>query len=499
MKKILSLIISIVLMFSVVGTVSFAATPTTENSYAPAAEALITRSWDNDNQVYTYTVSDISAATSTKNIYGPVKLADKTYAEGTNDRRYVAFKFDLSAMGNIAEAKLDMSASKIDNGGWFYAYAVDGTWEQVLNPETLPELGDKIGEVYSKSSSSAVTRTIDISDYLAQKKAAGNTEAVVYLLYIGSTVRENYSGGFRGYALGATKAPVLNVKEAVEGIGTKMLAKKTMKIYLNSEAVQLNSDGDKNILSTSSSTSLYVNYLTETTEGADAEAYPFSQIMLLKGNTSALAGKNIVSAELAIKGKKYRSAASLRAYMVSSDWNKDEVTYETAPSSTSYKAVPLSTEEANAKVDITSILDTTQSNVTVRLQLYHNGSYNHKQGANIRYAGYGESRYATAPHIVVTYLEEEESFTDSVTFTADLDNEGATVKLLAGIYDASGTLLGIKTSEVLTVGTDALSLDVELADYPTAASVKGFFWNGEGLKPYMEITPAEVSVTQPAE
>ena len=498
MKKILSIFVSLVLMLSMVNVVSLAATPTTEKTYAPTAEALITRSWDNENQKYTYTVSDISEATSTKNIYAPVKLEGKTYAEDTSDRRYVALKFDLSEMGNLAQAKLSLSASKIDNGGRIRAYAAEGTWEQVLNPETLPAIGDEIGTVASSSSSSAVTRTFDISQYLVQKKAAGATEAIVYVVYIGSTVRPDYNGGFRGYVLGSTKPPVLTVKEYVEGLGTKMLAKKTMKIYLNKEAVQLNSDGGKHIITKDSSTSLYINYVTAETDGVTANNYPYSQIMLLKGDASALAGKNIVSAELALKGKEYRSAATVRAYTVSSDWNKEEVTYETAPVSTSYKGIPFTTDESSVTADITSILDTTQSDVTIRLQLYHNGSYNHKQGANIRYAGFSESKYATAPHIIVTYLEEEESFTDSVTFSAELDNEGATVKLLVGIYNASGNLIGIKTSEILTVGTDALSLDVDFSQYPDAASVKGFFWDGEGLKPYMEKTVAEVAVT-PAE
>ena len=77
------------------------------------------------------------------------------------------------------------------------------------------------------------------------------------------------------------------------------------------------------------------------------------------------------------------------------------------------------------------------------------------------------------------------NITTDFTYSVLVAPAGTKVRLLCAIYGENSELLGVESSNVLTVGTDKTSLKVPLTTkYATATNVKCFLWDGETLRPY---------------
>lgn len=202
-----------------------------ENNYSPTGAVMITDTYNAETETYGYTVDYQTLYNGNYDaIVDNVKIASTT----NRDRRYVAYKLDLSQMGDITSAKLRLSASKANSGGYFFAYGSDGTWGTEFGGtgiaqgatgtftvrDSLPPIGSKIATSEKVGSGATnVVRYLDISEYLMEKKAASEEYAIVYVIYhMTNTDGRTTFDGCRLYNMNASESlrPTLIVNELEE-------------------------------------------------------------------------------------------------------------------------------------------------------------------------------------------------------------------------------------------------------------------------------------------
>lgn len=300
----------------------------------------------------------------------------------------------------------------------------------------------------------------------------------------------------------------------------KIMVEKTKKIFFTAAAVSVDSEAGKKIYT--SATETYVNYAydaidsgktSETavykytigyndtiTSNADI-TFPYYRYLFLKADLSELKGKEIVSATFTATTRVQKTAADLRAYKTkTSDWTTESITYDTRPdvdTDIGYVTFDNKNTATTETVDCSKFISTGDETLSIRFSLNQSYKYTAEKGAHIYYVG---GTKTTSPYITVTYLDEietSETITDKFTYEAEAE-EGTTVRMLVGIYDSTGALLDVKTSDRLVAGTDKLSLPIDLTSYTTVASVKCFLWNADTLEPLMGPVEKTATVTTTA-
>ena len=524
MKKLLSLILTLALLstlfvFGATSAQAAVATQTGEVSYATEGYVHIKEAVSSKTQTICYNVEDTADnenydnlnnfATSGNKYWSLLKFNIGDYSE------IDSIVLKLTAQRNSFASIRVYSLSKAD-----YETAIADT---VNGKKTLSEAnGDTLltapkgtyiteTDYPSSKENSFSTFNIDLTNE-AIKEAALSDGSVYLALGAGYKTSDAKTATIRTpfYSNeGSRPALIVTGAKVIGGLGTKIIAEKTKKVWLNEAAVNLDSAVVNGVYGKKicNNDDVYVNMMTakDTNNNAGPTKisssstfeYPYHRILLLKGDISEVVGKNIEKVTLTMKGKQYKSGGLLKIYKVGTDWIEDSVTYDTAPTGdTVVDFDGFNSTEKTLTRDITSLVNENDTILGIRIQLSHNSaSNNHRQGAAI----YGVGGTASdSPYITITYREDlakNEAIQKgkAFTFQAETTATGAQVMLLVAIYDAEGNIINVEASPVLTVGTAELVEEVKLADYPNAVSVAGYFWDGVTLEPYMEATLADVA------
>ncbi|MBQ8391492.1 MAG: hypothetical protein IJX50_02975, partial [Clostridia bacterium] len=127
--------------------------------------------------------------------------------------RYALFEIDLTNIKNITSATIDLSASKVDNGGSLRFFAGSGNYDSDFANPALPTSYFASESVTNSSTLTDRTFTTDITEYLKSQAEAGKKKVTIFVYYTAS--RANWNGGFRLYWPGKTSfAPTLTITTA---------------------------------------------------------------------------------------------------------------------------------------------------------------------------------------------------------------------------------------------------------------------------------------------
>lgn len=157
-----------------------------------------------DGGGYTYTATDRSTFNGAYNI-----INNSTEKKS----RYALFEIDLTNIKNITSATIDLSASKVDNGGSLRFFAGSGNYDSDFANPALPTSYFASESVTNSSTLTDRTFTTDITEYLKSQAEAGKKKVTIFVYYTAS--RANWNGGFRLYWPGKTSfAPTLTITTA---------------------------------------------------------------------------------------------------------------------------------------------------------------------------------------------------------------------------------------------------------------------------------------------
>ncbi|MBQ8391495.1 MAG: hypothetical protein IJX50_02990 [Clostridia bacterium] len=203
-----------------------------DNSYYPSDTVILTDTYDADAASYKYTVDYSAAYSGTYNLIADrVKIADTS----KRDRKYAAYKFDLTKMGKINTAVIRLQGSQVKSGGYIRVYSGNGKWdtefgttgvnkgetETFSTKESFPSFSSNyVQSTVIKTGTTNVDRTIDISEFIKAEQDAGAKYAIIYVVYHLSNTdgTTTYNNGLRLYNMGASEAlrPQLIVNEPTE-------------------------------------------------------------------------------------------------------------------------------------------------------------------------------------------------------------------------------------------------------------------------------------------
>ena len=203
-----------------------------DNDYYPSDTVIITQTYNADTTTYNYTVDYSAAYSGTYN-----DIADRVKIASTEkrDRKYAAYKFDLTKMGKIDTAVLRLQGSRVKSGGYIRVYSASGKWDTefgstgVSKGETatfsdnasLPTMGSTyVTTNLISTGTTNVDKTIDISEFIKAEQDNGAEYAIIYVVYHLSNTNgtTTYSNGLRLYNMGASESlrPQLVVNELTE-------------------------------------------------------------------------------------------------------------------------------------------------------------------------------------------------------------------------------------------------------------------------------------------
>lgn len=277
----------------------------------------------------------------------------------------------------------------------------------------------------------------------------------------------------------------------IEGMSASLIGTKTATLYFDgTDDIAYLKKGVTGNQYSSSATQY------EMTTWADTDT---DNVLYLRQDLSSYLDKEITKLEFAVVNRVNRSNNKISVGRTAADWTTAEISYDNQPAAdSSVSALTWSgvkNDNIERTIDITSL--------AANLSTSHNGVLSLKFSCTSIDGNYG-ARFENvgvtsgeAARLIITYKDAigaDEEITDEFTYKVTIGTSGATAHLLVGIYDSNKTLLDVIASGALTSnGTDALTMDVDLTSYATAAYVKAYLWDGVTLSPYF--TPIERAAT----
>ena len=492
---------------------AFAGTQTLslEGDYAETTGGPVAGAKENavPDTVYVNTAAD-GSQTITLYPAGSSQQGTKTNLNTTNGtfggNKWFLVKMPLRGMISVENFVFN-TKMRYNSGATFYISALESeVWETAVasltdNTKTLASdsaLAVPSGEVLFSQKLGVTAETTyeltsaELTEYV-DSVAKARSEYAYFAVYF-STNRSVNDGC--SFVVNFTNADLEGMKP-IRGLSASLVGIKTETLYFNNSseiAYVTSSTPDTNNFDSANG-----NYqMTSETSGATDLA-----VMYLKKDLSAFMDKEIISVKLAGECRVNSGANTLKISRTKSDWisyGEGEISFNNQPltdSSVSEQSYDkqINNTPLDREFDVTALTEGLTGGVlSLRVRCLLGSG---KTGYGIQFNDVNENSGA-ATRLIITYKDDiafSEATGNEFTYTATIETEGAIARMIVGVFGENDAFLGAIASDVLTSdGTTPLELDINLSEYPDAATVRAYLWNGDTLVPYFTPIVRNVAV-----